>query len=124
MQKLLNLRKRLPLYLQLVRWDRPAGWLLLLWPTLSALWIAAQGFPGWYLLTVLPVTVTDAVPPTLVLRTSMALPSWQPSPLAPCCRPVTVLSVIEPAAPSRRMPARLFGKASQAVARLLAVTVR
>ena len=52
MQKLLNLRKRLPLYLQLVRWDRPAGWLLLLWPTLSALWIAAQGFPGWYLLTV------------------------------------------------------------------------
>jgi 4-hydroxybenzoate polyprenyltransferase len=40
------------LYLDLVRWDRPAGWLLLLWPTLSALWIAADGFPGWHLLAV------------------------------------------------------------------------
>jgi 4-hydroxybenzoate polyprenyltransferase len=43
---------RLPLYLDLIRWDRPAGWLLLLWPTLSALWIAADGFPGWHLLFV------------------------------------------------------------------------
>jgi 4-hydroxybenzoate polyprenyltransferase len=43
---------RLTLYLQLIRWDRPAGWLLLLWPTLSALWIAAGGFPGWHLVTV------------------------------------------------------------------------
>ena len=40
------------LYLDLIRWDRPAGWLLLLWPTLSALWIAAEGFPGWHLLAV------------------------------------------------------------------------
>ena len=31
---------RLALYLDLIRWDRPAGWLLLLWPTLSALWSA------------------------------------------------------------------------------------
>ncbi len=46
------LRPRLALYLQLIRWNRPAGWLLLLWPTLSALWIAARGFPGWHLLTV------------------------------------------------------------------------
>ena len=45
-------RTRLALYLDLVRWDRPAGWLLLLWPTLSALWIAADGFPGWHLLAV------------------------------------------------------------------------
>jgi len=43
---------KLALYLQLIRWDRPAGWLLLLWPTLSALWIAAGGFPGWHLLAV------------------------------------------------------------------------
>ena len=43
---------RLPLYLDLIRWDRPAGWLLLLWPTLSALWIAAGGFPGWHLVWV------------------------------------------------------------------------
>ncbi|EHR68990.1 4-hydroxybenzoate polyprenyl transferase, proteobacterial [Burkholderiales bacterium JOSHI_001] len=47
-----NLADRLPLYLNLIRWDRPAGWLLLLWPTLSALWIAADGWPGWHLLAV------------------------------------------------------------------------
>ena len=40
------------LYLQLIRWNRPAGWLLLLWPTLSALWVASNGFPGWHLLAV------------------------------------------------------------------------
>ena len=45
-------RSRLGLYLDLIRWDRPAGWLLLLWPTLSALWVAAGGFPGWHLLAV------------------------------------------------------------------------
>ena len=43
---------RLPLYLDLIRWSRPAGTYLLLWPTLSALWIAAGGFPGWHLLAV------------------------------------------------------------------------
>ena len=43
---------RLALYLDLVRWSRPAGSYLLLWPTLSALWIAARGFPGWHLLLV------------------------------------------------------------------------
>lgn len=40
------------LYLDLVRWDRPAGWLLLLWPSLYALWVAAGGFPGWHLVVV------------------------------------------------------------------------
>ena len=44
--------RRLALYRPLIRWDRPAGWLLLLWPTLSALWIAAGGFPGWHLVAV------------------------------------------------------------------------
>jgi 4-hydroxybenzoate polyprenyltransferase len=43
---------RLALYLDLIRWNRPAGWLLLLWPTLSALWIAADGWPGWHLVLV------------------------------------------------------------------------
>lgn len=43
---------KLHAYLNLVRWDRPAGWLLLLWPTLSSLWLAAGGFPGWHLLIV------------------------------------------------------------------------
>jgi 4-hydroxybenzoate polyprenyltransferase len=45
-------RSRFAIYLDLIRWDRPAGTYLLLWPTLSALWIAAQGFPGWRLLVV------------------------------------------------------------------------
>ena len=45
-------RQRLTLWLDLIRWDRPAGTYLLLWPTLSALWIAAGGFPGWHLLAV------------------------------------------------------------------------
>ncbi|HET8744662.1 MAG TPA: 4-hydroxybenzoate octaprenyltransferase [Ramlibacter sp.] len=43
---------KLALYLDLIRWDRPAGWLLLLWPSLYALWIAAGGFPGWHLVAV------------------------------------------------------------------------
>jgi 4-hydroxybenzoate polyprenyltransferase len=46
------LKNKSALYLQLIRWDRPAGWLLLLWPTLSALWLASHGFPGWHLLVV------------------------------------------------------------------------
>ena len=48
----LSLQSRLALYLDLIRWNRPAGWLLLLWPTLSALWVASGGFPGWHLLSV------------------------------------------------------------------------
>jgi 4-hydroxybenzoate polyprenyltransferase len=43
---------RLSLYLDLIRWSRPAGTYLLLWPTLAALWIAAGRFPGWHLLAV------------------------------------------------------------------------
>ena len=45
-------RSTLALYLDLIRWNRPAGWLLLLWPSLGALWLASGGFPGWHLLTV------------------------------------------------------------------------
>ena len=37
---------RLALYLNLIRWDRPAGSYLLLWPTLAALWIAQGGDDG------------------------------------------------------------------------------
>jgi len=46
------LQDKLKLYLDLIRWNRPAGWLLLLWPTLGALWVAAGGFPGWPLVGV------------------------------------------------------------------------
>lgn len=38
---------RLALYAKLVRIDKPIGILLLIWPTLIALWIASQGFPQW-----------------------------------------------------------------------------
>ena len=40
-----SLAARLPLYASLTRLDKPVGTLLLLWPTLTALWIAADGSP-------------------------------------------------------------------------------
>jgi len=39
-------------YLKLMRLDRPWGSLLLLWPTLTALWIAAEGTPAVYLIVI------------------------------------------------------------------------
>ena len=47
-----SLRERLALYLDLIRWDRPVGWLVLYWPTMGALWLAAGGWPGWHLFIV------------------------------------------------------------------------
>ena len=44
---LMNLSERLHLYIQLTRLNRPIGILLLLWPTLWAVWIAAAGHPSW-----------------------------------------------------------------------------
>lgn len=44
------LENRLMLYLRLVRLDKPIGSLLLLWPTLCALWIASEGKPDWHLI--------------------------------------------------------------------------
>lgn len=43
--KALNWKQRLREYGLLMRVDRPVGTLLLLWPTLWALWIAARGWP-------------------------------------------------------------------------------
>jgi 4-hydroxybenzoate polyprenyltransferase len=43
---------RLPLFLRLVRMDKPIGSLLLLWPTLNALWIASDGHPSLSLLVI------------------------------------------------------------------------
>ncbi|NIF70803.1 MULTISPECIES: 4-hydroxybenzoate octaprenyltransferase [unclassified Burkholderia] len=43
---------RFPLYLKLVRMDKPIGSLLLLWPTLNALWIASGGRPAPSLLVI------------------------------------------------------------------------
>lgn len=43
---------RLHLYFRLVRLDKPIGTLLLLWPTLWALWLASEGVPDWKLLVI------------------------------------------------------------------------
>ncbi len=43
---------RLHLYLRLVRLDKPIGILLLLWPTLMALWLATGGNPDWRLVVI------------------------------------------------------------------------
>ena len=43
---------RFSLYLKLIRFDRPIGTLLLLWPTLWALWLATAGKPDWLLVLV------------------------------------------------------------------------
>jgi 4-hydroxybenzoate polyprenyltransferase len=40
------LHDRLTLYMRLTRLDKPVGTLLLLWPTLTALWIASDGLPS------------------------------------------------------------------------------
>lgn len=46
---------RLSLYVRLVRLDRPIGILLLLWPTLWALWIAGDGAPAWTVVAIFVV---------------------------------------------------------------------
>ncbi len=61
---------RLRLYAKLVRLDKPIGILLLLWPTLWALWIAADGRPSWYVLAVFVVG-------TVLMRSSgCAINDW------------------------------------------------
>ncbi|MCG2634208.1 MAG: 4-hydroxybenzoate octaprenyltransferase [Gammaproteobacteria bacterium] len=44
-------------YLRLMRLHRPIGSLLLLWPTWWALWLAAEGWPGWHLFSVFTLGV-------------------------------------------------------------------
>jgi 4-hydroxybenzoate polyprenyltransferase len=48
----LTLVERIDAYERLVRLDKPIGILLLLWPTLAALWIATRGQPGYVLILV------------------------------------------------------------------------
>ena len=47
-----HLRDRARQYALLTRLNRPIGILLLLWPTLWALWAAAEGVPNLHVLTV------------------------------------------------------------------------
>jgi len=50
-----RLSERLPLYLRLIRMDKPIGSLLLLWPTLDALWIASNGRPSLWMMVIFVV---------------------------------------------------------------------
>jgi len=65
-----TLVERLDAYERLMRLDKPIGTLLLLWPTLSALWLAAAGAPGGSLLLIFVVG-------TLVMRSAgCAMNDW------------------------------------------------
>ncbi len=48
----MKLSERISLYLQLTRLNRPIGILLLLWPTLWAVWIAGSGHPEWHIVLI------------------------------------------------------------------------
>jgi 4-hydroxybenzoate polyprenyltransferase len=50
--------KKLDAYERLMRLDKPIGILLLLWPTLWALWLASRGLPDWITLLIF---ITGAV---------------------------------------------------------------
>jgi 4-hydroxybenzoate polyprenyltransferase len=66
----LPLRERLAAYERLMRLDKPIGTLLLLWPTLSALWLAADGAPRLSLVLIFTVG-------TLVMRSAgCAINDW------------------------------------------------
>lgn len=43
---------RAPAFILLTRANKPIGTYLLLWPTLSALWLAAGGWPDWHLIVI------------------------------------------------------------------------
>ncbi len=43
----MTLLERLNAYEKLIRLDKPIGILLLLWPTLWALWLSSRGYPSW-----------------------------------------------------------------------------
>ena len=46
---------RLQLYLRLIRADKPIGILLLLWPTLNAVWLASNGHPDWRIVAIFTI---------------------------------------------------------------------
>jgi 4-hydroxybenzoate polyprenyltransferase len=59
----MSIAERLALYAQLTRLDKPVGTLLLLWPTLTGLWIAAGGLPQ-------PLHLAIFVVGTLLMRSA------------------------------------------------------
>lgn len=61
---------RLALYWKLVRLDKPIGILLLLWPTLWGLWLAASGVPPW------PVLLIFVLGTVLMRSAGCAVNDW------------------------------------------------
>jgi len=53
----MSISKDLPHYLALMRFEKPIGWLLLMWPTLWALWIAGDGQPSAYFVWIFAIGV-------------------------------------------------------------------
>lgn len=53
-----SLKERLGHYALLIRADRPIGILLLLWPSLWALWIVGEGSPPWHVVVIFVLGVT------------------------------------------------------------------
>ena len=51
----MSVTSRLVLYARLTRLDKPIGTLLLVWPTLTALWIAAAGWPSLMLIAIFTI---------------------------------------------------------------------
>ena len=51
----MSLNDKLPHYIRLMRIDKPIGPLLLLWPTLWALWLAAEGWPPLHILVIFTI---------------------------------------------------------------------
>ena len=52
MTETMRFSDKLPHYARLMRIDKPIGTLLLLWPTLWALWFAAEGWPPLHILAI------------------------------------------------------------------------
>ena len=51
----MDIKQRLTEYERLMRLDKPIGTLLLLWPTLWAVWISARGWPDWTVVVIFSV---------------------------------------------------------------------
>ena len=83
-----RIRERLDLYEKLMRLDKPIGILLLLWPTLWALWLSALGKPDWIVLwvfilgTVLAPTLAAALWFSIFGGTALNLEIFKGIPIA------------------------------------------
>ena len=61
------LKEKLDLYERLMRLDKPIGILLLLWPTLWALWLSALGRPNWSVVWIFIMGTIHSARPGVVI---------------------------------------------------------